>query len=430
MNQIGFHFQRARVIDPKLGIDREQDLIIRDGKIGESGRGLATPRGIVPMDARGLLVVPGLVDLHSHIREPGEEYKEDFVTASRSATSGGFTSVCAMPNTRPPNDTRAITELIVSRSKATQGVKVYPIGAITMGLQGKALTEFGDLKDAGIVALSDDGRPVMNSGLMRRALEYAKTFDLTVIQHAEDLDLSRGGVMHEGVCSTRLGLRGQPSQAESVMVARDLALVELTGARYHVAHVSTKESISLVRAAKKRGLPVTCEVTPHHLMLTDEACLTYDTSSRVNPPLRTQADIAILREALADGTIDAVATDHAPHSSVEKQVEFDCAAFGAIGFETALALVLRLVENKEISLAKAIERMTWSPAKVLRLPAGTLELGQPGDVTCIDLDKEWTVDPSLIRSKSKNSPFIGWKLKGKVMMTFVDGRMVYDERNV
>jgi len=428
-NSIGYHFQRARVIDPKSGTDREQDLIIKDGKLSERGRGLATPKGVVPIDAHGLLVVPGLVDLHAHLREPGEEYKEDFMTASAAAAFGGFTSICAMPNTKPPNDSRAITELIISRTRALGGVRVYPVGAITMGLQGNRLTEIGELKDAGVVAISDDGRPVMNSRVMRRALEYGRTFGVPVIQHAEDLNLSEGGVMHEGSCSTRIGLKGQPSQAESVIVARDLALVELTGARYHIAHVSTQESIQHIREAKRKGLPVTCEVTPHHLMLTDEACMTYDTATRVNPPLRGKEDIEALRQALADGTIDAVATDHAPHSSIEKQVEFDCSAFGAIGFETALALVLRLVEKKEITLMAAIERLTWGPARALSLPGGTLQEGMPGDLTCIDLDQEWTVDPDTFRSKSRNSPFLGWKLKGKAVMTIVGGKMIHDERN-
>jgi len=425
---VGYHLQKARVVDPKSGTDREQDVIIQNGRIKESGRGLATPKGVIPLDLRGLLVVPGFIDLHAHLREPGEEYKEDFRSASAAAASGGFTSVCAMPNTKPPNDSRAITDLILTKTKEMGGIRVYPVGAITMGLQGQRLTEFGELKDAGVVAFSDDGRPVMNSRVMRRALEYGRTFDVPIIQHAEDLNLSEGGAMHEGRCSTHIGMRGQPSQAESVIVARDLALVELIGARYHVAHVSTKESIQMIREAKRKGLPVTCEVTPHHLMLTDEACLSYDTSTKVNPPLRTKEDVAVLWQALADGTIDAVATDHAPHSSIEKLVEYDCSAFGAIGFETALPLVLRLVEKKEMSLMTAIERMTWGPARTLGLPGGSLQEGTPGDVTCIDLEKEWTVDADSFRSKSRNSPFFGWTLKGKVVLTLVEGKMIHQDR--
>lgn len=417
-------------MDPVREIDQVQDLIIQDGRIWKIGKGLVTPPGIIPRDARGLLVVPGFIDLHAHLREPGEEYKEDIQSGSASAAAGGFTSVCSMPNTKPTNDNRAITELILARAKAADGVRVYPIGAITLGLEGKVLTEVGDLKDAGVVAISDDGKPVMNSRLMRRALEYGRTFDLPVVQHAEDLHLSEGGVMNEGLSSTRAGLKGQPAQAESSMVARDLELVELTGARYHVAHISTAASVQLVRQAKRKGLPVTCEVTPHHLTLTDEACLSYNTDTKVNPPLRTQSDLEILREALADGTIDAIATDHAPHSSVEKRVDYGCAAFGAIGFETAFSLVYKLVEEKQISLMTAIQRLTAGPAQVFRLPGGILHEGAIADVTCIDLEKTWSVDSHQILSKSKNSPFLGWKLRGKIASTWVGGRLIYDEATI
>lgn len=431
MSSIGsYHFKGARVLDPKTALDREQDLIVVDGMIQQGGPDLVTPIGAQVIDGRGLLLVPGLIDLHSHLREPGDEGKEDFRSGSASAAAGGFTSVCAMPNTRPVNDSRAITELILCGTKAIGGVRVYPVGAITMGLEGKILTGMGELKEAGIVAVSDDGRPIMNSGLMRRALEYAKTFDLTVIQHAEDLNLSRGGPMHEGKCSTRAGLKGQPSQAESVIVARDLALVELTGARYHVAHLSTKESVQLMREAKRKGLPVSCEVTPHHLTLTDEACLTYDPVTKVNPPLRTDEDRAALWEALADGTIDAVATDHAPHSLNDKRVEFDCSAFGMLGFETALAIVLGLVREKKMTLMAAIDRLTWGPAKVLGLPGGTLEIGKHADITCIRLDEKWTVDSALLRSKSVNSPFLGWQMVGKALLTMVGGKIIHNELNL
>ena len=387
-----------------------------------------TPSDAAVIDARDLVVVPGLIDLHAHLREPGEEYKEDLASASASAAAGGFTAVCAMPNTKPPNDSRAVTELILSRARAVGGVRVYPVGAVSRALQGETLAEIGELKDAGVVALSDDGRPVMNARLMRRALEYGRTFDLPVVQHAEDLHLSEGGVMHEGVASTRAGLRGQPGQAEDVMVARDLALVELTGARYHVAHITTEASVKLVREAKRRGLPVTCEVTPHHLTLTDEACMTYDTATKVNPPLRAARDVEALREALVDGTIDAIATDHAPHTSIEKQVEYDGAAFGMIGFETALSLILRLVEKKALSLNDAIERLTSGPARVFKLPGGTVPEGAPGDVTLIDLEKQWTVELGGLHSKSRNTPFLGWKMKGKAVVTIVGAKIVHDER--
>lgn len=423
------HLQKVRLIDPKLGLDQEQDIIVGETKILRVGRGLATPPDALCVDGRNLLVVPGLIDLHSHLREPGEEYKEDLASASAAAAAGGFTAVCSMPNTKPPNDSRAVTELILARAKAIGGVRVYPVGAVSKGLKGETLTEIGELKDAGVVAISDDGMPIMNSRLMRRALEYGRTFGLPVVQHAEDLNLSAGGVMHEGSCSTRAGLRGQPEQAEAAMIARDLTLVELTGSRYHVAHISTEASVRLVREAKGRGLPVTCEVTPHHLTLTDEACMTYDTSTKVNPPLRTSRDVDALLEALLDGTIDAIATDHAPHTSIEKQVEFDHAAFGMIGFETALPLILKMVGERKLSLNVAIERLTWGPARTFGLPGGTLPEGSPGDFTCIDLEKIWTLDADGIKSKSQNTPFCGWKFKGKAVMTVVNGKIIHDERD-
>lgn len=420
------HLKRCRLLDPRRGVDEETDVLVADGKVAEIGRGLARS-GARVIEGKGRLLVPGLVDIHAHLREPGEEYKEDIASASAAAAAGGFTAVCAMPNTKPVNDCRAVTELVRNRAREVGGVRIYPIGAITKGLKGEALTEIGELVDAGAVALSDDGRPVMNAAIMRFALEYARGFGLTVVQHAEDLHLTEGGSMHEGACSTRAGLRGQPGQAEDVMVARDLALVELTGARYHVAHISTARSIELVRDAKRRGLPVTCEVTPHHLTLTDEACLGYDTSTKVNPPLRTARDVEAAIAGLVDGTIDAIATDHAPHSDVEKHVEYDCAAFGMIGLETALGLVLRLVAQGKLDLRTAIERLTSGPARVLGLPGGSLEVGGPADLTLIDLDKAWTVDPAALRSKSKNTPVAGWELRGKAVLTVVGGRVIFDE---
>jgi dihydroorotase len=390
-------------------------------------RGIAEglSRDVRIVDVRGSWVVPGLIDLHCHLREPGQEYKEDIETGTRAAAAGGFTAVCAMPNTTPPNDTRAVTEMIVRRALAVGSVRVYPVGAISKGLAGEALAEMGELKEAGCVAVSDDGHPVMNAELMRRALEYARTFGLTVVQHCEDLTLSAGGAMNEGPVATRAGIRAQPTSAESAMVARDLELVALTGARYHVAHVSSADSVRLLREAKRRGLPVTCEVTPHHLTLTDEACARYDTHAKCNPPLRAAADVAALREALADGTIDAIATDHAPHSPVEKEVEFEQAAFGMIGLETALPLILDLVRDQTLSPAALVTRMSVGPAATFGLPGGSLAEGAVGDVTVIDPEAAWTCGPSELRSRSRNTPFSGRALRGRATLTVVGGKIVF-----
>lgn len=420
--------KKGRVFDPDLNLDLEADVLVQEGRILRIEKGISDAHVDRCIDARGLLVTAGFVDLHSHLREPGEEHKEDFISSSESALAGGFTSVCAMPNTRPPNDSPSVTRLILSQTAKLGGVRVYPIGAITRGLQGEHLTDVGELKDCGVVALSDDGRPVMNSRLMRRALEYGRTFELPIIQHAEDLALSEGAVMNEGEVSTRLGLRGQPPQTESILVARDLALVELTGARYHVAHVSTRETVELVRSAKKRGLPVTCEVTPHHLLLTDTACLDYNTYAKVNPPLRSRQDQIALWEGLQDGTIDCIATDHAPHSRGDKEVQFDCAAFGSTGFETALSLGLELVEQKALSLERLIHSLTIAPARALKLPGGSLREDSVADLAVIDLEKQWSLEPSSFHSKSKNSPFLGRKLTGKVLFTVLRGSVAYEHR--
>ena len=416
----------GRVIDPAANLDRVTDMLIQDGAIGaiESADNVS---GAQIIDCKGLIVAPGFVDLHVHLREPGHEYKEDITSGARAALAGGYTSVCCMPNTNPVNDNRAVTELIVRRAREAGLARVFPVGAISKGLKGESLAEMGEMKDAGIVAVSDDGNPVMNADLMRRALEYARTFGLTVVQHAEDLNLARGGVMNEGAASTRAGLRGQPSQAESVMVARDLELVELTGAKYHVAHISTAASVRAVREAKRRGLPVTCEVTPHHLTLTDDACLTYDTSCKCAPPLRSERDREALREALADGTIDCIATDHAPHASQEKDLEFDHAAFGMIGLETALPLGLKLVEDGVLDLPSLISRMTHLAARIFGLPSGTLAPGAAADVVVFDASTPLTVDPARGFSKSRNTPFAGWNLKGKVRHTIVAGKLLYSE---
>jgi len=420
----------GRVIDPggvtpgDRPVDAALDVRIAGGRVVEIGRGLAGGRRV---DVTDLLVVPGLVDLHVHFREPGQEYKEDLTTGTRAAVAGGFTTVCCMPNTVPTNDDRTVTELIVRKAREVGACRVRPVGAITRGLEGKLLADIADMKEGGIVAVSDDGRPVMNAGLLRRAFEYARTFGLPLVQHAEDLDLAEGGAMNEGAVSTRIGLRGQPACAESSMVARDLELVEWTGARYHVAHVSAARTVALVRDARRRGLPVTCEVTPHHLMLSDDACAGYDTNTKCMPPLRTDADVAALHEALADGTIDAVATDHAPHSLVEKEVEFECAAPGMLGLETAVPLVFDLVRRGVISLTRAIQLLTRGPARCFGLdPAGGLGAGALADICVIDPSRQWTVDRDEMASKSKNTPFHGLAVQGRAVLTLVEGRVAYD----
>jgi dihydroorotase len=393
----------GRVFDPAAArpVDQAGDVRIAHGRIVEIGRGLVGGR---ILDVVDLWVVPGLIDLHVHLREPGQEYKEDIESGTRAAAAGGFTTICCMPNTRPVNDQRTVTELIVRRARELATVRVRPIGAITSGLEGKALADIGDMKEGGIVAISDDGRPVMNAGLMRRALEYARTFDLPVVQHAEDLDLAEGGAMNEGAVATRIGIKGQPACAESAMVARDLEIVEWTGARYHVAHVSTARTVALVREAKRRGLPVTCEVTPHHLALTDEACAHYDTRTKVMPPLRSAADQEALLEGLSDGTIDCIATDHAPHSPVEKDVEFECAAPGMLGLETALPIILDFVRMGSLDERRAIAALTGAPARAFGLPGGTLAVGAVADLCVIDPERPVTITAEELASKSKNTP--------------------------
>jgi len=415
----------GRVLDPaaQRPVDLAADVRIQGGRIVEIGRGLVAPRII---DVKDLWVVPGLIDLHVHLREPGQEYKEDIETGTRAAAVGGFTTICCMPNTRPVNDQRAVTELIVRRAKEVGCVRVRPIGAITHNLDGKHLADIAEMKEAGIVAISDDGRPVMNSGLVRRAFEYARTFDLPLVQHAEDLDLAEGGSMNEGAVATRIGIKGQPACAESAMVARDLEIVEWTGARYHVAHVSTARTVALIRDAKRRGLPVTCEVTPHHLALTDEACSHYDTRTKVMPPLRTTADQEALLEGLVDGTIDAIATDHAPHSPVEKDVEFECAAPGMLGLETALPIILDFVRMGSLDDKRAIAALTGAPARAFGIPGGSLAIGAVADVTVIDPERPMTLTPETIASKSRNSPFMGQKLAGRAVLTIFEGKVVHD----
>jgi dihydroorotase len=417
----------GRVLSGSGGLDRASDrasdVRIAGGRIVELGRGLAARRIV---DVRDLWIAPGLIDLHVHLREPGQEYKEDLESGTRAAAAGGFTTICCMPNTRPVNDQRTVTELIVRRAREVGAVRVRPIGAITQGLEGKLLADIADMKEGGIVAISDDGRPVMNAGLLRRAFEYARTFELPVVQHAEDLELSEEGAMNEGAVATRIGIRGQPACAESAMVARDLEIVEWTGARYHVAHVSTARTVALVRDAKRRGLPVTCEVTPHHLALTDDACSHYDTSTKVMPPLRTAADQAALLEGLADGTIDCIATDHAPHSPVEKDVEFECAAPGMLGLETALPILLDLVRRGRLDEGRMLAALTSGPARAFGLGGGALAVGAVADLCVIDPERRFALDADGLRSKSKNTPFLGQAFAGRAVLTLVEGRAVHD----
>jgi dihydroorotase len=379
------------------------------------------------IEGAGKLLLPGLLDMHAHLREPGQEYKEDIASGLRAAAAGGFTDVCAMPNTRPVNDTRAITEMLVAKSRAVSGVRLHPIAAITLGQNGEALTEMADLKDAGAVAVSDDGKCVTSSSVMRRALEYASTFDLAVIQHAEDHALTDGAQMHEGAISTKLGLRGWPRVAEDIIVARDVLLAEYVGARYHVAHVSTEGAVRILREAKSRDLTVTAEVTPHHLLLTHEALLGYDTACKVNPPLREGRDLEALRRALADGTIDCVATDHAPHGVLDKNVELAEAAPGMIGLELCLPLLLGLVREGVLPLARLVDALTAAPARIVGIPAPRLQEGAPADLILVDPNVRWTIDPSRLRTKSRNTPFSGRAVQGRVALTVCGGRIVHEE---
>lgn len=418
----------GRVIDPASGVDGVRTVVVRDGKVAEVAERLERPRDVRALDARGRWVTPGFIDLHVHLREPGHEYKETVATGARAAVAGGFTAVCAMPNTSPPNDNASVTELILARASAAALARVYPVGCISRGQKGEELAEYGELKAAGCVALSDDGRPVMSSALMRRALEYARAFDLPLTVHEEDLLLVGKGVMHEGAAATRLGLKGVPAASEEVMVARDLALAELTRGRLHLAHVSTAGSVRAVREAKRRGLAVTAEVTPHHLALIDEdvARGRYDTDFKMNPPLRSAADREAVREGLADGTIDCVATDHAPHSAVEKDLEFDAAANGIVGLETAFPICLALVREGKLSERRLIEALTAAPARAFRLPGGSLARGAPADLSVLDPTREWRCDPALFHSRSKNSPWKGATLVGRCTHTLVGGRVVHE----
>ena len=443
--------RNGRILDPGRNVDLVGDLLIADGRVAAVGSNLAAD-GAETIDASGLVVCPGFVDLHCHLRDPGFEYKETIATGTQAAARGGFTTVCCMPNTQPVIDTRATVEYVLRVAASEAAVRVLPIGAVSQGRDGHRLAELAELAEAGCVAFSDDGAPVADGALLRRALEYARISGLAVIDHCEDPDISARGVMHEGWVSTRLGLRGQPASAEETFVARDIALAAQLGAPVHIAHVSTREAIALIRTAKKRGLPVTAEVTPHHLTMTHETVafstngnvssassaepraetLRYDTSAKVNPPLRTPDDVAACVEALRTGVIDAIATDHAPHADYEKACEFDVAAFGISGLETAFGLCMTLVQAGGLDLPTLIERLTAGPVRALGLERsvpqlGSLAEGAPGDVVVLDLEAEWTVEPERFASKGKSTPLAGRTLRGRVVATVVGGRVAWAE---
>jgi len=424
-------FRRVRAVDPGEGVDGEVDVVVERGRISRLGRDagddLLHGQRVRVVERSGAWLLPGLVDLHAHLREPGGEGKEDIASGLRAAAAGGFVDVCCMPNTLPVNDSRAVTEMLVDKARALGSVRLHPIGAITVGQKGLALTEMADLKEGGAVAVSDDGRCVTDSQVMRRALEYASTFGLPLIQHAEDHALTDGAQMHEGAISTRLGLRGWPRVAEDIIVARDVILAEYTRARYHVAHVSTAGAVRLLREGKSRGIAVSAEVTPHHLLLTHEALLGYDTACKVNPPLREPEDVEALRAALADGTIDCIATDHAPHGVLEKDVELAEAAPGMIGLELCVPLLLGLVREGALPLSRLVDALTAAPARIIGLEPPRLREGARADLVLIDPAERWTIDPALLRSKSKNTPFAGGRVQGRIVMTVCEGRVVHEQ---
>lgn len=420
----------GRVIDPSRGSDGMADLYIKDGRIEAVGRNIPVEQGVEVVDAAGRVVAPGLIDLHVHLREPGFEHAETIATGALSAAAGGFTAVCAMPNTDPVTDGQAGVGFVVRQSIRAGMARVYPIGAVSMGQNGEQLTEFGEMVQAGAVAVSDDGKPVATSHLMRTALEYARTFGIPVADHCEDMSLAAGGAMHEGLIAARLGLKGIPSAAEEIMVARDIILAELTGGHVHLCHMSTRGSVELIRWAKSKGLNVTAEATPHHFTLTHERCLGYDTSAKMNPPLREAADREAIRQGLKDGTIDCIASDHAPHHYDTKEREFDDAPNGIIGLETAFGLAIReLVDPGLLSLPELIARMSTVPARIFHLPGGSLEVGAPADVVVLDPARRWEVRREDLHSRSTNSPFLGETLVGQADMTIVGGRVVFSRRD-
>ena len=422
--------EHGTIVHPDENRTERKHLLIEDGKVkgflsDEDLSSLQGETNIDRIDASGLMVCPGLIDMHVHLREPGEEYKETIMTGSHAAAAGGFSSVACMPNTIPVNDNSTVTDYILQKARTEGACRVYPVACISKGAAGKRLTEFGDLRDAGAVAFSDDGKPVTDSDLMRRALEYAKTFDMPIISHAEDLSLSEGGAMHEGSVSTRLGLPAIPFAAEDVAVFRDVTLARLTGGRLHIAHVSTRGAVDIIRNAKADGVQVTAETAPHYFTLTHEAVEGFRTNAKMNPPLRTEEDVEAVKEGLGDGTIDAIASDHAPHSSLEKEVEFDRAAFGIVGLETSLPLTMDLVRQKVLTFPQAVKKLSTGPAAILNIPGGAIRIGLPADISLIDPGLEYEVDASRFKSKGRNTPFHGWRLKGRAVMTIVQGNIVW-----
>ena len=424
----------GRIVDPSQNINEEMDILIEKGAVARTGKDLYDKTKAEPdlkiFDLRNKIVAPGLIDIHTHLREPGFEYKETIQTGSEAAVAGGFTSIACMPNTDPINDNRSVTEFICRKALQCNLANVYPVAAISKRSEGITITEFGDLKDAGAVAFSDDGRPVMNSALMRRALEYASSLGILIISHCEDTSLSAGGLMNEGFVSTELGLQGTPNIAEDIMVARDIAIADFTNTPVHIAHVSTSGSVRLISQAKERGIKVTAETAPHYFSLTDEALRGYDTCAKVYPPLRNIDDVTAIKKGLHDGSIDAIACDHAPHSSIEKDIEFVSASFGIVGLETSLSLSLKLVADGILTLDQLIFKMSVNPAMILGIPKGTLKIGSDADITVIDTKKQWTVDINKFRSKSKNSPFNGWELTGKAVLTIVGGQIKYSDEGM
>jgi len=419
----------GHVVDPKNKLDAVLDVFIENGLIKKVAPAISD-KADVTLDAKGKYVTPGLIDMHVHLRQPGQEYKETIETGLRAAAKGGFTGVCPMPNTEPVADRRSDMEFMREEARRLSLVNLWPVGAVTLKQQGKELTEFGELKKGGAVALSDDGRPITDSNILRRALEYAKKFDLPILVHCQDEGLFCGGCMNEGAVSTRLGLPGIPSEAESVEVARDIQLAELTGGKLHFCHISSRKSLEIMRQAKAQGSKFTAETCPHYFHLTDEAVMHYNTYAKMNPPLRAEEDRMAVKEALRAGTIDAIATDHAPHTDNEKDVEFDKAPFGIIGLETSLPLSLDLVREKVLTMSSLIEKMSLGPSRILNLDRGHLSEGAAADVTVFDMDLEWTVEKDKLESKSKNSPFLGRKMKGKATHVVCGGRVVLSDGKI
>lgn len=420
--------RRARVVDPASGLDGVRDVLIEGGRVQKVAQRIQRREGSA-IDLDGLVLCPGFIDMHVHLREPGQEWKETIASGTAAAAAGGFTAVAAMANTDPSNDSRAVTEMIVAEARRHGSVRVYPVGAVSKKLEGKELADIGEMVEAGVVAISDDGRPVMDPGLMRRALEYSRAFGIPVLAHEMDDGLCAGGVMHEGAVSTRLGLLGMPPSAEEAMIARDLLLAEDTGGRLHVQHLTTARGLALIRLGRRRAIQVSCEVTPHHLTLTDEAVSGYDTNFKMSPPLRPESDRAQLARGIRDGSVDAIATDHAPHHRDEKRVEFSRAPFGIVGLETAIPVLLTgLVHTGGVPLSRFVELLTAGPARALGVAGGSLAPGEPADITVLDLDRGGVIDPDRFRSRSQNTPYAGFAFHGQAVMTIVGGRVVHDAR--